>query len=86
MTKGLKTAPELERYILIELRTCAGCNSVSAVTVSEIQNQPETNWDVTHINVPGGVVPRVCRDICTAAVERLRERYDLVTEIEPDEL
>ena len=35
---------------------------------------------------PGGVVPAVCIDICEAAVERLRERYELVTEIEPEDL
>jgi hypothetical protein len=36
--------------------------------------------------VPGGVVPRVCQDICAAAVEKLRVQYDLVTEIEAGEL
>ena len=86
MTRTPKTAPELERYILMELRTCASCTSISAVTVGELKDRPDTNWDVTHLNVPGGIVPAVCKDMCDAAVARLRERYDLVTEIEPEEL
>ena len=85
MAKLLKTAPELERAILNELRTCAACNSVSAVTVAETTG-PESNWEVSHINAIGGAVPRVCLDLCEAAVMRLRERYDLVTEIEPEEI
>src|SRR5262245_47318232 len=49
MTKTLKTAPELERYILNELRSCSACNSISAVTVSET-TRPDSNWQVSHIN------------------------------------
>ena len=86
MTKQMKTAPELERYILMELRNCSGCNAVAAVTVGAVQNDPGTNWEITHIQVPGGVVPKVCRDICDAAVETYRARYDLVLEIEPEEI
>ena len=86
MSKTPKTAPELERYILMELRNCASCSAVRAVTVSEAKDRTDTNWEVSHINVAGGVVPQVCADICEDAVERLRERYDLVTEIEPEEL
>jgi hypothetical protein len=82
----MKTAPELERYILIELRNCSACNSVSAVTVSAVSDRPGANWDVTHIQVPGGIVPQSCREICAAAVASLRQRFDLVTEIEADEL
>jgi hypothetical protein len=85
MSKTLKTAPELERYILNELRTCAACNSISAVTVV-LAARPDSNWEVSHINAVGGVVPRTCADICDDTVTRLRERYDLVTEIEPEEL
>jgi hypothetical protein len=86
MAKTPKTAPELERYILMDMRNCASCNSVSAITVSQVKDRPDTNWGVSHINVPGGVVPPVCQDICEAAVERLRVSYDLVTEIEPEEI
>jgi hypothetical protein len=85
MAKILKTAPELERYILIELRNCAACNSITAVTVA-LAERPGSNWEVAHLNALGGVVPNVCREICDAAVARLRERYDLVTEIEPEEI
>ena len=85
MARTLKTAPELERYVLNELRTCAACSCISAVTVSAIE-QPQANWQVSHINAIGGSVPRVCAEICDAAVERLRLLYDLVTEIEPEEL
>jgi hypothetical protein len=85
MSKELKTAPELERYILNDLRNCAACNSISAITVSLVE-RPDANWDVSHINVAGGVVPSVCQRICADAAARLRERYDLVVEIEPEDL
>jgi hypothetical protein len=85
MTKTLKTAPELERYILNELRNCSACNSISAVTVSET-TRVDSNWEVSHINVAGGVVPSVCLQLCEDAVARLREQFDLVIEIEPEEL
>jgi len=85
MTKTLKTAPELERYILNELRNCAACNSISAITVS-LTTRPDSNWEVSHIHAAGGTVPGVCAAICDDAVVRLRERYDLVVEIEPEEL
>ena len=84
MTKTLKTAPELERYILNELRRCSACTSISAVTVSEAA-RPDSNWEVSHINVAGGAVPVVCAELCSDAVVRLRALYDLVIEIEPEE-
>jgi hypothetical protein len=86
MARQLKTAPELERYILTELRNCASCNAVAAVTVGAVENRSDTNWEVTHIHVPGGVVPKVCQDICSNAVEKFRAQYDLVLEIEPEEI
>jgi hypothetical protein len=85
MTKTLKTAPELERYVLNELRNCSACNAISAVTVSETV-LPDSNWEVSHINAAGGSVPAVCAQLCDDTVARLRERYDLVIEIEPEEL
>jgi hypothetical protein len=83
-TKTLKTAPELERYILNELRSCSACSSISAVTVSEA-DRPDSNWEVSHINAIGGTVPNTCATICEDAVARLRERFDLVIEIEPED-
>jgi hypothetical protein len=83
--KTLKTAPELERYVLNELRSCSACNSISAVTVTET-TRPDSNWEVSHINAAGGAVPAVCAQICEDAAARLRERYDLVIEIEPEEI
>jgi len=85
MTKSLKTAPELERYVLNELRSCSACNSISAVTVTQT-TRPDSNWEVSHINAVGGAVPAVCAQLCDDAVARLREHYDLVIEIEPEEL
>lgn len=84
-TKTLKTAPELERYVLNELRTCSACNAISAVTVSET-TRPDSNWEVSHINAAGGAVPPVCAELCDDAVARLRQSYDLVVEIEPEEI
>ena len=83
--KTLKTAPELERYVLNALRSCAACNSISAVTVSAA-DRADSNWDVSHINAAGGSVPAVCAQLCDDTVTRLREQYDLVIEIEPEEL
>jgi hypothetical protein len=87
MAKIVRTAPELERLILNELATAAICTGVTAVTVTPLANHPETNWEVSHINVPGGgTAPRVCIELCAAAVARLREEYDLLLEIEASEL
>ncbi|MGH6768048.1 MAG: hypothetical protein ACRECO_03385 [Xanthobacteraceae bacterium] len=86
MSKVLKSAPELERHVLNALRNCSACTSISAVTVSAVDDRPGTNWAVTHLQVPGGLVPQACRDICSATVDRLREQFDLVIEIEADEL
>lgn len=83
--KTLKTAPELERHVLNELRSCSACNSISAVTVTDT-TRPDSNWEVSHINAAGGAVPAVCTQICEDTVARLRERYDLVIEIEPEEI
>jgi hypothetical protein len=85
MTKSLKTAPELERYILNELRNCAACTAISAVTVT-LAERADSNWEISHINAIGGAVPGVCAAICEDTTARLREHYDLVVEIEPEEL
>lgn len=85
MTKTLKTAPELERYILNELRNCAACNSISAITVS-LATRADCNWEVAHVHAAGGAVPAVCAAICEDTATRLREQYDLVVEIEPEDL
>jgi hypothetical protein len=85
MTKTLKTAPELERYVLNDLRNCSACNAVSAVTVTETA-RADSNWEVSHVNAAGGTVPGVCQQICEDSVARLRASYDLVIEIEPEEI
>jgi hypothetical protein len=85
MTKTLKTAPELERYILNELRNCSACNSISAITVSLTEGH-DANWEVSHIHAAGGAIPNVCVTLCEDAAARLRAQYDLVVEIEPEEL
>jgi hypothetical protein len=85
MTKTLKTAPELERYVLNELRTCSACTSISAVTVT-LAERSDSNWEISHINALGGTVPAVCIGICDDTVARLRAQYDLVVEIEPEEI
>jgi hypothetical protein len=84
--KTPKTAPELERLILLELRRCAACRAVSAVTVGPAGSSADEDWDVAHIYIPGDVVPQACLDVCRDAVETLRAQYELVTEIETDEL
>jgi hypothetical protein len=78
MDKRLKTAPELERMILVEMRRHAICAAVSALTVRATAEG--TSWEVADIHAPGGEVPSACRDICAAAAAALRERYDLLAE------
>jgi hypothetical protein len=87
MAKILRTAPEIERLILNEMSKAAICDAVSAVTVTPVEGRADTNWQVSHISVPGaGKVPQVCIDICAAAVDELRQHYDLLLEIEAGEL
>ncbi|MCC6888999.1 MAG: hypothetical protein IT536_10740 [Hyphomicrobiales bacterium] len=85
MNKTLKTAPELERLILNELRRCAACTGIAAVTVSPAA-RPDANWEVSHVAAAGGTVPPACAELCDEAAFLLRQRYDLVVEIEPEEL
>jgi hypothetical protein len=80
MAKQLKTAPELERLILVAMRRHGVCAGVAAVTVREAFDTPGTNWEVFHINAPGGHIPAPCRDACATAVTALREEFDLLPE------
>jgi hypothetical protein len=77
MDKRLKTAPELERMITVEMRKHAICAGVQALTVRATADG--TSWEVADIRVPG-TVPSACRDICETAAAELRERYDLLSE------
>ena len=87
MEKILKTAPELEQLIMVEMSKAAICASVCAVTVTPIEHNPETNWECSHINMPGNTrPPEICVNICADAVQRLRQQYDLLLDIEADEL
>jgi hypothetical protein len=84
MAKQLKTAPELERLILLEMRRHAVCAGVAAVTVRETTDRTGTNWTVAHINALGGAVPAPCQSICLAAVAKLQQDYELLPEFELD--
>jgi hypothetical protein len=82
--KRLKTAPELERMILIEMRRHAVCAGVAAVTVREASSQAGTNWEVGHINALGGNLPRACESVCASIVATLQREFDLLPEFEWD--
>ncbi len=84
MAKTLKTAPELERLILLEMRRHAVCAGVAAVTVREASDQSGTNWALAHVNALGGTLPTPCQSICTAAVAKLQQEYELLPEFEVD--
>jgi hypothetical protein len=84
MAKRLKTAPELERLILLEMRRHAVCAGIVAVTVRETSDQAGTNWAVAHINALGGAVPAPCQSLCAAAVTTLQQEYELLPEFELD--
>jgi hypothetical protein len=83
MSKRLKTAPELERMILIDMHRHAICAGVTAVTVRELSGRTDTNWEVAHINALGPLPP-ACRDACAAAVETLQQEFELLPEFEWD--
>jgi hypothetical protein len=82
--KRLKTAPELERLILLEMHRHAVCAGVAAVTVREAAGLAQTNWEVAHVNALGGTVPSPCQSICVAATARLQQEYELLPEFELD--
>jgi hypothetical protein len=82
--KRLKTAPELERLILLEMQRHAVCAGVAAVTVRESTDRPGTNWVVAHIHARGGEVPVLCRNICMSTVARLQQEFELLPEFEWD--
>jgi hypothetical protein len=84
MKKRQKTAPELERLILVELSRHAVCAGIAAVTVRETTGQAETNWNVGHIQALGGIVPPSCQSICAAAVAKLQQEFELLPEFELD--
>ena len=72
MDRRLKTAPELERMIMVEMQRHAICAGVQALTVRAMADG--TSWEIADIRVPGGVVPAACRDICETAAADLREQ------------
>jgi hypothetical protein len=84
MDKRLKTAPELERMIMVEMQRHAICAGLRAITVRSTADA--TSWEVADISMPGEAVPAACRDICEGAAAQLRERFDLLSEdqLEPD--
>jgi hypothetical protein len=84
MAKRLKTAPELERLILLEMRRHAVCAGVAAVTVHETSDQSGTNWAIAHINALGGTVPAPCQSLCMETVAKLQQEYELLPEFELD--
>jgi hypothetical protein len=84
MAKRLKTAPELERLILLEMRRHAVCAGIAAVTVRESSDRAGTNWTIAHINALGGAVPPPCQSLCLSAVAQLQQEYELLPEFELD--
>jgi hypothetical protein len=84
MSKRLKTAPELERLILVELRRHAICAGLAEVTVREVTGVAQSNWEVVHLNALGGEVPAPCRSLCMATVANLQREYELLPEFEMD--
>jgi hypothetical protein len=84
VAKRLKTAPELERLILLEMHRHAVCAGIAAVTVREASDQAETNWVVAHISTRGGAVPPPCQSICLAAAAKLQQEYELLPAFELD--
>ena len=84
MAKRQKTAPELERLILVELGRHAVCAGIVAVTVCEAPDANGTNWEIGHIQALGGVVPVACQSLCMDAAARLQQEFELLPEFEVD--
>jgi hypothetical protein len=82
MTKRNKTAPELEMLIYQRMQAHAVCHGVTAVTVEEGKGPAGSNWIVSDIYVPSGVVPQAVQNICDDAADDLRTQYDLMIEYE----
>jgi hypothetical protein len=83
MTKIFKTAPELERLILVAISRHAACAAVTGVTVQHVSDCNLTNWNLADI-CGNGEVPPACRELCRAAIIELREQYDLLQDWEMD--
>ena len=83
MARSLKTAPELERLILVEISRHAVCAAVTGVTVQQSNECDLANWKLADIYGNGEVSP-ACRELCGAAIVELREQYDLLREWQMD--
>ena len=87
MAKTIKTAPELERYILDGAAQLRRLQRRQRRDREPRRRQPGRQLGgLAHQRCRAAWCHRCARDICEDAVERLRERYDLVIEIEPEEL
>jgi hypothetical protein len=83
MAKSLLSRVELEKAVLLQIRSCYGCEGVTAVVLNEIADPRfEANWGITSLSWPDNAV----RDVkvathniraIAATQDRLRRLYNL---------
>lgn len=83
MAKSFLSRQDLEHAVLVQIRSCYGCEDVTAVTLNEISDPRfETNWGILTLQRPDDVEfdVRVAEHngrAITATQERLRRLYNL---------
>jgi hypothetical protein len=83
MTKSLLSRVDLEKAVLVQIRNCHGCESVTTVVLNDITDPRfETNWGILSLGWPDdakfdvNIAKHNIRAI-SAAQDRLRRLYNL---------
>ena len=83
MAKSLLSRIELEKAVLLQIRSCYGCEGVTAVVLNEIADPRfETNWGIVSLSWPDDldvdvkIAKHNIRAIA-ATQDRLRRLYNL---------
>jgi hypothetical protein len=85
MAKSLLSRVDLEEAVLVQIRSCYGCESVTTVVLNEIADPRfETNWGILSLGWPDeakldvNIAKHNIRAI-SATQDRLRRLYNLET-------
>lgn len=85
MAKPLLSRHDLEHAALLQIRSCYGCEDVTAVIIDEIADPRfETNWGILSLHRTADVQLRLTAELNTVRAidgtqERLRKLYNLKT-------
>ena len=79
--KSLKPASELQSLVMDELRENPACDAIIGVTVRRLDHpSSETNWDYADVIGDGASVPPDAKRALVAAVHKVRQRFNLLTD------